>query len=177
MRLFVSINVPPELHDHCRQLQRRFPDMRNTDEFHLTLQFLGDGIGEQFLPRLIEALKSIRFQPFEIKLGEARRFPNEFRPNGVWIDCDGGEALRDLAGRIRKTMDKIGFRPDKPFSPHITLGRYKKPPAALQPRGGRSQPEPKSEAKSFRADRFFLMQSQLKPEGAEYKILEEFPML
>jgi 2'-5' RNA ligase len=149
--------------------------MKNVDEFHLTIQFLGDGIGEQFLPRITEALKSIHFQPFEIKLGEARRFPNEHQPNGAWIDCEGGEALRDLADRIRKTMDKTGFKPDKPFAAHITLGRYKNLPSLiLRPRGGRPQPTPKTEIKAFRVDRFCLTQSQLTPEGPKYKMLNEF---
>jgi len=178
MRLFISITVPKELEDYCRQIQRRFPGMKNVDEFHLTVQFLGDNIGENFLPRITDALKSITFEPFEIKLGEARKFPSEFRPNGVWIDCDGGDALRDLADRIRKAMDKIGFRPDKPFAAHITLGRYKKPPVPeIQKRGSRLQliATPQKEKKTFLVDRFYLMQSQLTPEGPEYKNLAEFP--
>jgi RNA 2',3'-cyclic 3'-phosphodiesterase len=175
MRLFISINVPSELHDYCRQLQKRFPGIKNVDEFHLTIQFLGDGIHEQFLPRLTEALTSIHFNPFEIKLGTPRRFPNEDRPSGVWIDCDGGETLRDLADRIRKIMDKIGFRPDKPFAAHITLGRYKTPPTpVLRSRSERPQPEPKTETKTFKVDRFYLMESHLTPEGPTYKTLAEF---
>lgn len=149
--------------------------MKNVDEFHLTIQFLGDGVQEQFLTRITEALKTIRYEPFEIKLGEARKFPNDQRPNGVWIDCDGGKALTDFADRVRKAMDKIGFRPDKPFAAHITLGRYKKqPPTELRPRGGRPQPQPKTEEKSFKVDRFFLMQSHLGPEGPDYKTIKEF---
>lgn len=196
MRLFISINLPPELHDHCRQLQKRFPSMKNVDEFHLTLQFLGDNIGEQFLPRLNGALKSIEFKPFEIKLGQPRRFPNEFEPKGVWIDCDGGKALKELADRIRKIMDKTGFRPDKPFVAHVTLGRYKKATANLLDsrlpfsvllrqgyeglrrinRGNDKKGEnDDSETKSFVTDRFYLMQSHLTPEGPNYKILSEFP--
>lgn len=175
MRLFISINVPQELHSHCRQLQKRFPGLATVDEFHLTLQFLGDEIGEPFLPRITEALKPIDFQPFEIKLGVARRFPNENRPHGVWIDCDGGTALGTLAERIRTAMDKIGFKPDKPFAAHLTLGRYKNtPPPTFKPRGGRSQPESKTEMKSFRVDRFYLMKSLLTPEGAEHEEVATF---
>jgi len=162
--------------------------MKNVDEFHLTIQFLGDGIHEQFLPRITEALRSIDFHPFEIKLGAPRRFSNEDRPNGVWIDCDGGDALRDLADRIRKIMDKIGFRPDKPFAAHITLGRYKVLPYLLdsrlrgndkggeddRKRGGRPQPAPKTEAKAFKVDHFYLMESRLAPEGPTYKMIAEF---
>jgi len=175
MRLFIGISVPAELHDYCDKLQRQFSGIKKTEEYHLTLQFLGDGIGELFLPRITEALKSIKFKPFEIRLGRARRFPNEHRPNGVWIDCDGGEALRDLAERIRKAMDKIGFKPDKPFLAHITLGRYKEP---LAPKGG-TRPqmvrESAYENHSFRVDRFFLMESHLAQEGATYKTLAELP--
>ena len=175
MRLFISINVPAELHGYCRQLQNRFPGLKNVEEFHLTLQFLGDEIGEAILPRIIETLRSIDFQPFEITLGKARRFPNENRPHGVWIDCDGGNALGDLAEQIRKAMDKIGLKADKPFAAHLTLGRYKDtPPPTFKPRGGRAQPESKTEAKVFTADRFFLMESQLTSEGAAHKEIATF---
>ena len=175
MRLFIGISVPAKLHAHCRKLQGHFPGMRRLGEFHLTIQFLGDNIGEQFLPRIIEALNSIDFEPFEVQLGKARRFPNKYRPNGAWIDCDGGPELKSLADRIRKAMDKVGFRPDKPFAAHITLGRYKKaPPPPFGSKGEQSKPEPKVEERSFKVDRFFLMESHLAPEGAKYKILATF---
>lgn len=149
--------------------------MKNTEDFHLTLQFLGDDIEEIFLPKIIDTLKSIEFKPFKITLGNARRFPNENRPHGVWIDCDGGTALEDLAERIRMAMGKIGFKPDKPFTAHITLGRYTHtPPPTFRPRGGRTKLESKAEAKAFTTDRFFLMESHLTPEGATHKIIETF---
>ncbi|MBI5422031.1 RNA 2',3'-cyclic phosphodiesterase [Candidatus Peregrinibacteria bacterium] len=173
MRLFISLNIPQELHDYCDKLQRTFPGIKKTEEYHLTLQFLGDEIGDSLVPRIIEALQSVAFQPFEITLGNARRFPNESRPHGVWVDCDGGDALQKLADRIRTTMSEIGLKPDKPFSAHITLGRYQNtPPPTFKPRGGRSAS--KTETKTFTMDRFFLMESHLKPTGAEHHIIETF---
>lgn len=185
MRLFISIHPPKALHDACRQLQKSFPGLKTVDDFHLTLQFLGDEIEETLLPRITEALHSIEFEPFEIRLGNARRFPNENRPHGVWIDCDGGTALEDLAERIRMAMGTIGLQADQPFAAHLTLGRYKEtPPPTFKPRGGsqfgrdrrdgRPQPASKVETKSFKADRFFLMESRLKPAGAEHRIIETF---
>lgn len=178
MRLFLSINVPDELHEYCRQVQSRFPGMKNVEEFHLTLQFLGDGISEAEVGRIVDALSKIRFEPFEIKLGEARPFPTADRPNGIWVDCDGGTPLNKLAEDIRRAMERIGYKPDKPFAAHITLGRYKKPPfQTSRPRDFRQGGRPQASAltkkgiRSFTVDRFYLMESRLKPGGSEYKEL------
>lgn len=166
MRLFISINVSQELQQYCRQIQSQFPGLRKTHAFHLTLQFLGNDI-EDAEP-IIEALRKIKFEPFEIQMGSAVPFPNASRPRGVWIECKESEALMRLADLVRDGMTRLGYEADKPFKAHITLGRYKKPPQKkMEPVTGESH--------RFTVDRFYLMQSTLTPSGSEYKVLAGFP--
>ncbi len=165
MRLFVAIHVPQPLYRYCRQLQSQFPDMKNADEFHLTLQFLGDDIASA--EPIIEALKTVQFVPFEIEMGDALPFPGSDRPRGVWIECAKNPALDKLAQGIRKALEPLGLIPDKPFTAHITLGRYKMPPA-------RPVARVKGNPNTFAVSHFELMKSELTPRGPMHKSLARF---
>ena len=166
MRLFISINIPQELHRYLRQLQSQFPDMKNTNEFHMTVQFLGDDIESP--DQLIETLKKIQFTPFEIEMGDAIPFGNPTSPRGVWIECETTSELGKLADNIRQTMSELNYVADKPFKAHITLGRYKRPP--------NYKPEKtKGEPHKFIIEKFYLMESILTSTGAKHKILASFP--
>lgn len=168
MRLFISLIVPPELHRYCAQLQSRFPGLKNTHEFHLTLQFLGDDIPSE--KPILDALSKIAFSPFEIEMGDILPFPNPFQPRGIWIACQESDKLKNLADRIRQAMSALGYLPDKPFRAHITLGRYKQPPV--------HPPEKiKGEPHRFKVEKFYLMESALTPAGPKYKRVGGFPTI
>lgn len=167
MRLFISINIPTAIAPYCRKFQSQFPGMKNVNEFHLTLQFLGGDILEDRVPLIIEKLKAVSFKSFQIKLGDAVPFGNLKLPRGIWIECFGSAPLYDLAAKIRNAMGNLGYLPDTPFAAHVTLGRYKNgPPHVPKPVAG--------EFLVFTVDQFHLMQSQLGPDGSKYKILFSF---
>ncbi len=175
MRLFISINVPKELYRYCRQLQGQFPEMKNTDEFHMTVQFLGDDC--KSAEPVIEALKRIRFSPFEIEMGNALPFPNAWEPRGAWIECKLSPELKKLAEDIQNAMKEVGYISDKPFKAHITLGRYKHPPGPKAVRTGQPRQEIKEaegEPHRFDVKEFYLVESALTPSGPIHKKLAAF---
>lgn len=140
--------------------------MKNTNEFHMTVQFLGDDTKSP--DQLIDALKTVQFSPFEIKMGDAVPFGNPTNPRGVWIECKMTPELEKLAENIRKTTSELGYVADKPFKAHITLGRYKRPP--------NYKPEKtKGEPHKFTIEEFHLMESTLTPTGAKHKTIASFP--
>jgi len=141
--------------------------MKNTDEFHMTIQFLGDDI-KSAVP-IIEALKKIQFAPFEIEMGNALPFPNAWNPRGVWIECKLSPELKKLAEDIQRAMKELGYIPDKPFKAHITLGRYKHPP-------GQKIEEAGDESNRFDVKEFYLVESALTPTGPLHKKLGSFPI-
>lgn len=141
--------------------------MKNVREFHLTLQFLGDNTPEERVSPIVEKLKTISFQSFQITLGDAVPFGHPKQPNGIWIECRGGASLHDLTTKVRNAMGNLGYLPDNPFAAHITLGRYKNGPPQM-PKSITGEPH------IFTVDQFHLMQSQLGPNGSKYKILFSF---
>lgn len=167
MRLFISINVPKELHHYLEQLQNQYPNLKKTRDFHLTVQFLGNDLSEHETETIMKSLKKIQFEPFEIEMGDCLPFPTPDRPRLVWVECDLSGALMKLANEIRASMEELGYINDKPFKAHITLGRYKKSP----------HKEPAiihGEIHRFTVDRFSLTESVQTESGHQYKKLGAF---
>ncbi len=164
MRLFIAITVPHQLYRYCQQLQSRFPDLKMTREFHLTVQFLGDEIQDE--KPIIDTLSKILFKPFDIEMGDVMPFGHPAR--GVWTECRETDELTGLANQIREAMNELGYKADKPFRAHITLGRYRQLP-------NQKPNKVKSEPHVFTVDRFYLMESILLPHGPLYKTVAKFP--
>ena len=116
---------------------------------------------------ITEALKKIKFTPFEIEMFNALPFPNSLEPKGVWIECKLTAELNKLAGDIQSAMKEIGYLSDKPFKAHITLGRYKYPPK-------QKIKEVEGKPHKFDVKEFYLVESTLTPKGPVHKKLATF---
>jgi 2'-5' RNA ligase len=92
---------------------------------HLTLKFLGDTS-----PANLEILKSIitaeagRTRSFTIKIGNLGAFPSIRKPRVIWVGLDAPAELNVLQHAIDLGTTRLGYpSEDRPFSPHLTLGR------------------------------------------------------
>ncbi len=181
MRAFVAIDLPAEIHAELERQQLAFRlachDARWTrpEGIHLTLKFLGE-ISEAQVKSVTETLAALgEFQKFPVEVRGFGFFPNARRPRVFWAGVEAPEALAALAGRVEQAMEGLGFpREQRAFNPHLTLARFKIP---------RPQPElaalvEKMSAFSlgrFEVSGFFLFESKLSPQGAEYRKIAAFP--
>jgi 2'-5' RNA ligase len=99
-----------------------------TDQRHITLQFLGP------VPDPVALAESVaesfrRAAPFSLVLGGAGAFPSARKGSVLWIGVDrGSEALADVAARVMHATEPLGFEPDdRPYRPHLTLARARRP--------------------------------------------------
>lgn len=94
---------------------------------HFTLLFLGE-IEEQTAENVKKALSSIAFQPISAKFTHLGAFPNPKFPRVIWIGIDENAAtqLVKLAVQVEQKLAPLGFKPDKPFKPHLTIFRVKR---------------------------------------------------
>jgi RNA 2',3'-cyclic 3'-phosphodiesterase len=94
--------------------------------FHFTLIFLGEVIIES-IDMIKTKISEIKFEPIKITYSGIGGFPNSNAARVIWIgvDAEGDRKLTDLAEKVRSKMKEIGFMPDKPFTPHMTLFRIK----------------------------------------------------
>jgi RNA 2',3'-cyclic 3'-phosphodiesterase len=94
--------------------------------FHFTLIFLGE-VTINTVDKIKSNLSEIQFEPIKITYTGIGGFPNSNAARVIWmgVDAEGGRKLVGLAKKVRSKMKDIDFRPDKPFTPHMTLFRLK----------------------------------------------------
>ena len=145
---------------------------------HLTLRFLGNILEDQIEAAdaaMAEALMGVA--PVAVAVGGWGTFPPNKRPRVLWVGLtQGAPELAAVFERLEAALQARGFGPaDKPFSPHLTLGRVKSGQGLprvlkiMESVGTRS-------FGAFTADRLVLFQSELNPAGAVYTRLRERKM-
>ena len=140
------------------------------DSLHLTLKFLG-AVPEARIDSVAGALTDASREAgsFEARIRGLGAFPSAGRPRVVWAGVtEGALQMTELARRVDVALAALGFaRADRPFSPHVTLGRVRRPGripiltdalerAATRDFGGMQVPSAS------------LMRSDLGPRGARY---------
>ena len=182
IRSFIAIEIPEDLRQKLREFLR---ELKNTgadvkwvrpEGIHLTLKFLG-AVERDALETLSLALRPAieKFAPFELKAQGAGCFPSFRNPRVVWTGLIEEE---NFVSRLQREIETItaglGFpSEDRPFKPHLTLGRVRSPKGKIpltQMIAGNSH----LDLGTFRVDRVILFRSELRPEGAVYTRLQEF---
>ncbi|RNJ77023.1 MAG: RNA 2',3'-cyclic phosphodiesterase [Nitrosopumilus sp. H8] len=127
MRVFVAAGITDaEVIGSIKRLQSELGiDARPVapENLHFTLQFLGE-IAE--VSQVIEALRDIKFDAFDVALKGVGMFPGSGPPRTVWIGADDGGRLSGLAKSVEAALAPLGFCRDRPFVPHLTVFRVKK---------------------------------------------------
>jgi len=101
------------------------------DNAHCTLKFLG-GVPAARIDDVAAVLRAsvASVRPFEMRARGAGAFPSAARPRVVWAGLEG-EGAGALAATIDAALAPLGFaREERPFRPHVTLGRVRSPRGA-----------------------------------------------
>lgn len=175
------LNIQEEFHAHLGahgELAKTRVRWTHPENIHLTLKFLGD-TEDALLSRLSDTISGLvkPLFPFEVEARGVGFFPAPERPRIFWcgFDPQSAEVLALLQQAIERDLGELGFAPnDRPFYPHITLGRIK----------SRANPDFTSFAerhktlsfgKSYVKD-FVLYESLLTPDGPIYQVIERFTL-
>ena len=99
------------------------------ENLHITLRFLGE-IDMDMKARVVQVVAGVcrKCSPFRAQLRGLGCFPGSRNPRVLWLGVDeGSQALCDLDGLLEKGFVPLGFKEEKRFHPHLTIGRIKKP--------------------------------------------------
>jgi 2'-5' RNA ligase len=137
---------------------------------HYTLRFLGD-----LEPAGVEAAKRAAVRTaqatraFRVALGAPGVFPDPRRPRVLWLGArEGAAELTALARTLENALAEEKFaRADKPFAPHLTLGRVRD--SADGPRVTSRFLAGKFPGDAFEARELLVVKSTLDPRGARYE--------
>jgi 2'-5' RNA ligase len=186
--LFIAIPVPPEVSHKIGRVQGRLQRASApgtvrwtpTDQFHITLKFLGD-VPMGHLGGLRQALAPIcaGFSTLELSARGLGFFPNASRPRVIWAGAS--DRLKQLPALHRQIDNALSWlapteRPGM-FTSHITLGR-------LKPGGHAGIPRLLEAAAVFydspfgdwQANEVRLVRSQLTAVRAEHTTIASFPL-
>lgn len=132
-RIFIAIKVEPEKSflslslSFKTGLSKESIKWINVDNVHVTLAFLGnteESVIQQLILMLHEKCKGI--SPFELKMKGIGVFKNFADPKIIWTGVEQSEKLSGLYNNILSGLKDLNINmDDKPFNPHITLGRIK----------------------------------------------------
>lgn len=182
MRLFVALEIPPEVRENLAALLEALraisiePRWVRPGKLHVTLKFLGE-VPDTKLDGIRMALAQIRSeQPVHLEFRGLGFFPNEKHPRVLWAGIEASTNLMKLAGDIQGAIEKLGIpQEQRPFSPHLTLARFERPGMPEKLRVAIAE-NAQRKFGTLRTNEFHLIQSKLKPSGAEYTTLASFPI-
>ena len=184
MRLFVALNIPPELRVAAwvavEPLRTALPTgvaWVREDALHVTLRFLGeqpdtvpDALAAALAPELARAERPT------VRLEKVDAFPSMRRPRVLWLGGPANSALARLYQEVQGACATLGFEPEpRPFELHVTLGRVR-PGARVDPAElARGAEQVRLDAE-FVASSVDVMESVLGPGGSRYRVVAAVPI-
>jgi len=180
-RVFIAINLTETIREElgkliaqCKKINSnlaiRYVKAKGT---HLTLHFLGY-LTEEQINQVKTVLKNIaqQYQQTELITSDIDAFPNLTQPRVIFLSGQEkvGDCLVSLQKNLGEELKKIGIDVDhRVWHPHLTLARIVGP---CQFKTEQIKlPTLEIPIKSIE-----LMESQLLPKGAEYRIIESYTL-
>jgi RNA 2',3'-cyclic 3'-phosphodiesterase len=144
IRAFIAIDLTPEIIKRLEQVSKQLKTRLDgvpvrwvpVDNIHLTLKFLGDvSVANVEMLQKILLAEINGHHAFEISVGGLGAFPSARRARVVWVGVEAPAELAAVQSGVDGAMDRLGYaREDRPFSPHLTLGRVSRNAAAQDER-------------------------------------------
>lgn len=185
VRIFLALDPPEGILREIGRVQNRLQGLIHGDirwvrpeAIHLTLKFFGD-VPECDVAKIsaVAGKAAAVVRPFDLMIGGVGVFPDRYRqPRVIWLGM-GGEAARLVTFQkgMERALQGIGFpREERPFLPHLTLGRVMTPKGLTGLKGVLEKGEMYT-AGRFTASGLGLFKSDLTPRGAIYTRLAGYP--
>jgi 2'-5' RNA ligase len=184
IRSFLAIELPRTIQKKIEEIQGDLKSTRadvrwvSPEKIHLTLKFFGN-IEESKIEPIVKSIEgSIQTTPpFSLKVKGMGAFPHLKNPRVIWMGLTNGkENAISLQQRLEVLLEKIGFEAeDRPFQPHLTLGRVKSSRGREElVRGIEKYRE--EEFGDFHIETVIFFKSDLRPSGPIYTPLKEMKL-
>jgi len=189
-RIFIAINLPEDTKKRLTEYQDKWPELpirwTKKENIHITLIFLGYLSNGELLEVIETAKEAASRNPvFSINLNKiCYGPPKKMPPRMVWVEGEKSKELgklqSDLENSLLSSSIKGLEKENRPYSPHITLGRIKT--WEWRQLEIEERPEvneeifPPAGGLTFEVNSIEVMESQLRRGGPEYTILESISL-
>ncbi|MEW5785339.1 MAG: RNA 2',3'-cyclic phosphodiesterase [Bacillota bacterium] len=182
MRLFIAVDLTERQKKEVHILQQRLSGELGGVKWvreqglHITLKFLGEVDPGRFkdLDAALSLVSSEAYL-FQFCCGGVGVFPAPARAKVIWTGLrEGAAALISVAALLETRLQSIGFpAEERPFRPHLTLGRLRYPLPVTNINRIIEQ-ESAFGTEPAAAGAFTLYQSRLSRQGAIYDALRKY---
>ncbi len=180
LRTFIAIEFPSVLQEAIYNRTAQLREAASSDSvrwvprqnLHLTLKFLGDTspANIQFLNQMLE-IEATKFSRFQLSIGGLGAFPGTKRPRILWVGAQVPPELKALQYHLEGAAVRLGYpSEERPFSPHLTIGRVRDNAAAgdLQQLRHTLETIQIDQIGHTEVEAITLMKSDLRPGGSVY---------
>lgn len=133
VRAFIAIDIDEAIRQKLvaaqEQLEATGAGLKLVEppNIHVTMKFLGE-IPEDKIPTVAEALArgAAGTGQFDIKVKGIGVFPDLRYIRVIWAGvAEGRNEVINLQQKIDRELGPLGFRPERDFTPHLTIARVK----------------------------------------------------
>lgn len=176
MRTFLSVSPDPATQGRIAEatagLRASHATVRwvREPQLHVTLAFLGEQDEGQLAAVIAATRPAVEaLGAFTAQVSGCGAFPGWSRPRVVWLGFADPAPVQQLGDAVRAACATTGWKPDGPFTPHLTLGRARQPLTSAGRRALRRDLEAAAVSAPFLVDRVQVMHSVLGRGGAEHR--------
>ena len=182
-RLFVALEIGSAAQARVSEEQERLAATMHgaslrwvkREQLHLTLVFIGE-VPEERATRIVEAMRiPLTHQLFAFALGGIGAFPPRGAPRALWMGVKtGADEIVRVQAEVAERLESLGVeRERRPFSPHLTLARWRDSRPSDRPR---TPPREPATIATVNAHAVTLFQSRVSSAGSTYTRLVECPL-
>jgi RNA 2',3'-cyclic 3'-phosphodiesterase len=174
-RLFVALRPPAPIRAQLLSLQGDVMTARwqRDDQLHLTLRFIGE-VDHHTATDIAAALGSVRHPRIEIAVSGVGVFDRKGRIDTLWAGVTPHEALAALHRKVDQALIRAGLPAEnRAYTPHVTLARFNRKDVML---GDYLSTHMGITSAPFSMDWFGLYESMIGHGGADYTLVERYPL-
>lgn len=182
VRSFLAIELAEDLIPKILDVQKEFKKTNTNIKYvssknmHFTLKFFGN-IDLDMIEDIGRAVERTikNYSSFDLNIKNCGCFPNKNVIKVLWLGLEDGSPIKDLQKDLDNEFKKLGFKKERNFISHLTIGRVKSPKNKKEIRETIEKLE-NIEIGQMKVSRISLKKSTLTPQGPIYEDIKVFEL-
>ena len=182
IRSFLAIELDKELVPKILDVQKEFKKTNANIKYvpsqnmHFTLKFFGN-IDMDMVEDISSAVEKVikNYSSFDLNIKNCSCFPNKKVIKVLWLGLEEGSPIKNLQKDLDKEFRKLGFKKERNFISHLTIGRVKSPKNKKEIREAIERLE-NIEIGQMTVSKICLKKSTLTPQGPIYEDIKVFEL-
>ena len=187
LRVFIAVEIPlpirQAIFEQTGAMRRAVGPLIRwvpLENMHLTLKFIGEvsPANVEMIQQML-GIEAAAIPPFQVQVSGLGAFPSPRRARVIWIGIQAPPALASLQHGIESGAARLGYETEeRPFSPHLTIGRVRQQVSTGEQQQIRNALEAThvDDLGTARIRAIHLFKSDLQPGGAIYTKLHSAPL-